>query len=133
MNTQTSFGNFTASTHFQRLKELPTSLSEAQCVSRKQEILICGCFHQRDCYYYHTDKDKYKFICSYPIDVKLESHCVVELIVNIDDHEITLLSFGGKHKHTLVMKYISVWNNANERIKEFGGHQWISFNDNQII
>ncbi|ETO11531.1 hypothetical protein RFI_25845 [Reticulomyxa filosa] len=32
---------------------------------------------------------------------------------NKDSNEITLLSFGGEHKHTLMMKYVSVWSNDN--------------------
>ncbi|ETO14774.1 hypothetical protein RFI_22594 [Reticulomyxa filosa] len=117
-----------ASIPFQSVKKLPTPLSEAQCISHNNEILICGGLRQLDCYSYHTDKDEYKFICSYPSDIRLEGHCVVELVDN--SPEIILLSFGGKYKHALIMKYISVWNNANERIKELGGHQWIPFKDN---
>ncbi|ETO02869.1 hypothetical protein RFI_34544, partial [Reticulomyxa filosa] len=66
-------------THFQTLKELPTPLSQSQCVLHKYEILICGGYDQRACYSYHTLKNEYKFICKYPIGVGLYGHCVVKL------------------------------------------------------
>ncbi|ETO01781.1 hypothetical protein RFI_35658, partial [Reticulomyxa filosa] len=95
------------STYFQSLKDLSIPLSQAQCVLYKHEILICGGHKQRDCYSYNILKDEYKFICDYPSDITLWGHCVVKLIDknNKNDNEITLLSFGGKDKHTLMMKY----------------------------
>ncbi|ETO04542.1 hypothetical protein RFI_32852 [Reticulomyxa filosa] len=103
---------------FQSLDELPILLSGSQCVLHKNEILICGGENERSCYSYHTIKNEYKFICSYPSDVILEGHCVVKLAENNnkdnnDISEITLLSFGGKYKHTLVMKYVNFWNSEN--------------------
>ncbi|ETO05904.1 hypothetical protein RFI_31492, partial [Reticulomyxa filosa] len=78
-------------TPFQTLKELPTTFSSSQCVLYKHEILICGGEYQRACYSYHTLKDEYN-----------------------DINQITLLSFGGdESKHTLVMKYVSVWSDDN--------------------
>ncbi|ETO09990.1 hypothetical protein RFI_27387, partial [Reticulomyxa filosa] len=122
---------------FQTLKELPTPLSHSQCVLYKHELLICGGWNKRSCYSYHTIKNEYKFICDYPSHVKLHGHCVVKLVDNNnkDINQITLLSFGsahnGKNKHTLVMKYISVWNNILNKSNEFNNYnQWIPFINN---
>ncbi|ETN98787.1 hypothetical protein RFI_38700, partial [Reticulomyxa filosa] len=78
-------------------------------------------------------------ICEYPSDVKLEGHCVVKLVNNNREgnNEITLLSFGGLSKHTLIMKYVSVWSNDNDdneikrskKSKKY--NQWIPFTDNK--
>ncbi|ETO15543.1 hypothetical protein RFI_21820 [Reticulomyxa filosa] len=91
---------------FQSLKDLPTSLFESQY--------------------------EYKFICSYPSNVTLQGHCVVKLI---DGNEIILLSFGGYYKHTLMMKYTSVWNKSKKLKKLNNYNQWIPFTDkyNNII
>ncbi|ETO08436.1 hypothetical protein RFI_28950, partial [Reticulomyxa filosa] len=103
---------------FQTLKELPTPLSDPQCVPHKHEILICGGVSKRACYSYHTIKNEYKFICEYPN--------------NKDKNQITLLSFGsnwnGKNKHTLVMKYVSVWSDILDKLNNY--NQWIPFTDN---
>ncbi|ETO35155.1 hypothetical protein RFI_01919 [Reticulomyxa filosa] len=117
-------------TIFQTLKELPTPLTQSQCVPHKNELIICGGSYERACYSYHTLKNEYKFICEYPSDVKLSGHCVVKLIDNNkDSNQITLLSFGsgwdGKN-HTLVMKYVSVWDN-----KSNNHNQWVPFTDNR--
>ncbi|ETO02125.1 hypothetical protein RFI_35310, partial [Reticulomyxa filosa] len=97
-------------TSFQILKKLHTPLSYAQCASHKHELIICGGKNERICYSYHTLKNEYKHICNYPIDVILDGHCVVKLVDNRnkDSNQTTLLSFGGKYKHTLVTKYVSV-------------------------
>ncbi|ETO01317.1 hypothetical protein RFI_36124 [Reticulomyxa filosa] len=124
---------------FQALKELPIPLSRSQCVLHKHELLICGGFNQRACYSYHTVKNEYKFICGYPSDIKLNGHCVVKLVDknnNKDNNEITLLSFGsssfGENKHTLVMKYVSVWSNKSNKSNVLKNYnQWIPFTDNQ--
>ncbi|ETO05853.1 WD repeat-containing protein [Reticulomyxa filosa] len=108
---------------FQSLNKLPTPLYRAQCVLYKHELLICGGAYKRACYSYHTIKNEYKFICEYPADVTLDGHCVVKLTNN--NNGITLLSFGGHYKHTLMMKYVSIWNNKNNYNK------WIPFTDNQ--
>ncbi|ETO16547.1 hypothetical protein RFI_20792, partial [Reticulomyxa filosa] len=55
-----------------------------------------------------------------------------------DSNEVTLLSFGGKNKHTLMMKYASVWSNDNEISKSKKSkkcNQWIPFTDkhNRVI
>ncbi|ETO34285.1 hypothetical protein RFI_02809 [Reticulomyxa filosa] len=123
------------STPFQTLKELPTSFWQSQCVLHKHEILICGGRYQRACYSYHTLKNEYKFICEYPSDVTLMGHCVVKLVDNNnkDINEITLLSFGGiySEKHTLMMKYVSVWSNKSNKSNELNNcNQWIPFTDN---
>ncbi|ETO08920.1 RING zinc finger-containing protein, partial [Reticulomyxa filosa] len=108
-------------THFQTLKELPIPLKESQCILHKYEILICGGYKQRACYSYHILKNEYKFICEYPSHVELDGHCVVKLVDNNNNNkhrnQITLFSVGsdqyGKNKHTLVMKYVSVWSDDN--------------------
>ncbi|ETN97254.1 hypothetical protein RFI_40277, partial [Reticulomyxa filosa] len=50
-------------------------------------------------------------------------------------NEIILLSFGGFFEHALVMKYVSVWSNENDKDNELGKsnnyNQWIPFTDNQ--
>ncbi|ETO29517.1 hypothetical protein RFI_07604, partial [Reticulomyxa filosa] len=86
-----NFGNFNNN-------ELLIPLDQPQCVLHKHELLICGGYEQRACYSYHTLKNEYK------------GHCVVELINNSnnkDINQITLLSFGGSNKHSLVMKYVN--------------------------
>ncbi|ETO36801.1 hypothetical protein RFI_00261, partial [Reticulomyxa filosa] len=95
---------------FQTLMESPILLDQSQCVLHKHELLICGGKGERACYSYHTLKNEYKFFCDYPIGVELEGHCVVKLVdsnsnKDKDNNQITLLSFGGYNKHTLVMKY----------------------------
>ncbi|ETO30497.1 hypothetical protein RFI_06623 [Reticulomyxa filosa] len=114
--------------HFERLKDLPSTLSDSQCVLYKHEILICGGFRKENCYSYHTIKNKYKFICDYPSNIELYGHCVVKLIDN--KNEITLLSFGGSIKHTLMMKHASIWDNNNKIKKSNNYNQWIPFTDN---
>ncbi|ETO06300.1 hypothetical protein RFI_31096, partial [Reticulomyxa filosa] len=87
-----------------------------QCLLHKHELFICGRHKQRACYFCHTLKNEYKFICEYPIDVELFEQCVVKLVDN--NNQITLLSFGGYPKHTLVMKYVSVWSNGSNNDDE---------------
>jgi len=88
------------------------------------EILICGALQYNKCYSYHILTNQYKFICSFPEDVILKGHCVIKCHTNnhVNSHhdpDLTLLSFGsdyrGKNKHTLVMKYKSVWNNNYDK------------------
>ncbi|ETO16697.1 hypothetical protein RFI_20641 [Reticulomyxa filosa] len=120
---------------FQNLKDLPIPLSDSQCVLHKHELLICGGFKQKACYTYHTLKNEYKFICEYPSDVEINGHCVVKLVDNNKDtNQVTLLSFGGKKKHTLTMKYVSVWDNDNDnemnKLKKSNNYnEWTSFTD----
>ncbi|ETO24845.1 hypothetical protein RFI_12311 [Reticulomyxa filosa] len=124
---------------FQSLKDLPIPLHQSPCVPHKHEILICGGAHKRACYSYHTIKNEYKFICEYPSDVYLYGHCVVKLIDNKNKNsdQITLLSFGsdwiGEDRHTLMMKYVSVWKNDNNDYEmniANNCNQWIPFIDN---
>ncbi|ETO34211.1 hypothetical protein RFI_02882 [Reticulomyxa filosa] len=118
---------------FQFLKELPTPLKASQCVLHKHELLICGGDEQRVCYSYDILKNEYKFICEYPSDVQLWGHCVVKLVDNNnkDNNKITLLSFGGYFKHTLMMKYMSVWSNTSNKPNKLSNYnQWIPFKDN---
>ncbi|ETO15291.1 hypothetical protein RFI_22073 [Reticulomyxa filosa] len=122
-------------TTFQTLKELPTPFYQAQCVPHKHELLICGGVYKRACYSYHTLKNEYKFICEYPNHVKLQGHCTVKLVNNNKhSNQITLLSFGGKCKHTLMMKYVSVWSNISDKLNKSNElnnyNQWIPFTDN---
>ncbi|ETO35050.1 hypothetical protein RFI_02024 [Reticulomyxa filosa] len=130
------------------LKALPTPLYLSQCVLHKHELLICGGWDKRACYSYHTIKNEYKLICEYPSDITLMGLCVVELVGNNnkDSNEITLLSFGESSlikKHTLMMKYVSVWSNNNsnningnemnkskESKKLNNYNEWVPFTDN---
>ncbi|ETO27844.1 hypothetical protein RFI_09286 [Reticulomyxa filosa] len=125
-------------TPFQTLKNLPKPFSQTQCVQHKHEILVCGGVSERDCYSYHTLKNEYKFICEYPSDVTLVGHCVLKWVdkSSKDSNEITLLSFGGNaytKRHTLVMKYVSVWDDNNEmnKLKKTNNcNEWVPFTDN---
>ncbi|ETO27233.1 G-protein beta WD-40 repeats containing protein [Reticulomyxa filosa] len=118
------------SSFFETLRSLPASLYGSQCVVYNNEIIICGGVYKRDCYSYHTLKNQYKYICSYPANVFLFGHGVLKLANNTSPNEITLLSFGGRCKHTLVMKYVSVWDeDAIEKAK--CPNEWIQFTDNQ--
>ncbi|ETO28368.1 hypothetical protein RFI_08764 [Reticulomyxa filosa] len=129
--------NQLSNTHFLTLKELPIPLSQSQCVLHKHELLICGGRNERACYSYHTLKNEYKLICQYPSDVQLFGHSVVKLVdsnSNNDKHNntITLLSFGstwgGLNKHTLVMKYVSVWSDDNNNDEMNQSKQFNQFN-----
>ncbi|ETO35899.1 hypothetical protein RFI_01163 [Reticulomyxa filosa] len=112
-------------TPFETLAPLPLPFFQAQCIAYKQEILTCGGNKTNECYSYHTIRNQYKLICSYPKDVILHGHCVLDITNN--NNKITLLSFGGLFKHTLIMNYTSVWNNdkKNEYVNE-----WIPLKDN---
>ncbi|ETO10808.1 WD-40 repeat protein [Reticulomyxa filosa] len=110
---------------FKTLAHPPLSLQCVQCVLYKREIIICGGYLKSDCYSYHTLKNLYKRICSYPNDVDLQGHCVVKIVNSNNPNDITLLSFGGqdyKKRHTLIMNYVSVWNDdyydEDEDVKE---------------
>ncbi|ETO35448.1 hypothetical protein RFI_01613 [Reticulomyxa filosa] len=118
---------------FETLACLPSPLYGGQCVVHKHEILICGGNSNKDCYSYHTIKDQYKYICSYPKDVTLWGHCIVKYLNDNNNNNnnnntniITLLSFGGSKdtkRHVLMMKYVSVWND-NEK-DDIGFNKWI--------
>ncbi|ETO13462.1 WD-40 repeat protein [Reticulomyxa filosa] len=106
-------------TPFETLASLYVPFRLTQCIALKNEIIICGGYNQNSCYSYHTIKNNYKFICEYPNEINLDTHCVLKMIDNNDTNnkdlnEITLLSFCGANKHTLIMKYKSVWDNENE-------------------
>ncbi|ETO26659.1 hypothetical protein RFI_10476 [Reticulomyxa filosa] len=132
---------------FQSLPELPKSFRAAQCILFKDEILVCGGTGTSDCYSYHTLKKQYKYVCSYPSDVKLNGHCVVQLIHSpTNPNGINLLSFGGQGKYqmkqTFSMKYKSVWemsdNNQSESKSEYESvsqsfNTWIRHNENTNI
>ncbi|ETO06101.1 hypothetical protein RFI_31294, partial [Reticulomyxa filosa] len=78
------------------------------------------------------------FICEYPSDVILIGHCVVKLVdnKNKDSNQITLLFLSGceEIRHTLVIKYVSVWSNTldiSNKSNEFNNYnQWVSLKDN---
>ncbi|ETO20412.1 hypothetical protein RFI_16802 [Reticulomyxa filosa] len=133
--------NTDANAPFSALASLPKSISEGQCVTYNDEILICGGFYKSACYSYHTTKNQYKFICSYPDNIELEGHCVVKYLNGDDPNTITLLCFGGQYKnekkHTFVMKYLSVWNNEEKKVESenSGINEWLPFigNNNEVI
>ncbi|ETO17400.1 hypothetical protein RFI_19922 [Reticulomyxa filosa] len=103
---------------FEALKPLPIPLSKCPCVLYKKEILICGGFVKGECYSYHTEKNEYKKICSYPNQIIVWSHQVLRLVNKDSPDEMTLLSFGGAFKHSMIMKYVSVWDDEDDKKKE---------------
>ncbi|ETO12802.1 hypothetical protein RFI_24575 [Reticulomyxa filosa] len=122
-------------TPFEILAPLPDVFFQSQCVIHKHEILICGGYETNNCYSYHTIRNQYKLICSYPKDIILHGHCVVKINNNNNNNlnEITLLSFSGSFKYALIMNYISVWDNDNkkeEEKKDKYNNEWIPFKDN---
>ncbi|ETO25449.1 hypothetical protein RFI_11687 [Reticulomyxa filosa] len=104
-------------TPFETLGPFPDLFCQSQCIAYKHEILFCGGYENSHCYSYHTVRNRYKHICSYPANDSLSGHCVVRLLDNDNPNDITLLSFGGNIKHALVMKYVSVWNEDKDSIK----------------
>ncbi|ETO17250.1 hypothetical protein RFI_20081 [Reticulomyxa filosa] len=119
---------------FETMSSLPVPLSQSQCVTHKHEILICGGYDNGNCYSYHVLKDQYKHICSYPKDVQLRGHCVVKRVSKSNENDITLLSFGGLYdkKHTLMLKYRSVWDEEDKELdirNDSGINQWMPFTD----
>ncbi|ETO25088.1 hypothetical protein RFI_12055, partial [Reticulomyxa filosa] len=129
-----------------KLKDLPIRMFDPQCVRHKHEIIICGCFEERACYSYNILKDEYKLICEYPSNVILSGHCVVKLEDgndSKDSNEVAVLSFGGDKemkRHTLIMKYVSVWSDDNDNDNEMNKskkseklnncNEWVPFTDN---
>ncbi|ETO01926.1 hypothetical protein RFI_35513, partial [Reticulomyxa filosa] len=122
---------------FSILPSLPIPLYQSQCVVHDHEILIFGDYCNNECYSYHTIKRKYKRICSYPNNVKLNGHCVTKLMTNNNNnnaHDVILLSFGGYPRHTLLMKYMSVWSdikNIQNEHKENHINEWVPFLDDK--
>ncbi|ETO10255.1 G-protein beta WD-40 repeats containing protein [Reticulomyxa filosa] len=118
---------------FETLHSLPTPLSQSQCIIHNNEILILGGWNKKACYSYHIIKDQYKYICSYPDDINLYGHCVVKYLDNNNPNNIILLSISGSKyikKQTLIMNYISIWNNNNNKIKKDIYNEWIPLIDN---
>jgi len=72
-------------------------------------------------------KKKYQKICDYPLLVK--GHCVVKWKSDDTNSSITLISFGGVHKHTLTMEYKSVWDQKNRNVI----NRWIRIPNKQVI
>ncbi|ETO22161.1 hypothetical protein RFI_15040 [Reticulomyxa filosa] len=124
--------------HFLRNKNYPLHLSKLNvCYINTNFSFVEVGYQQRACYSYHILKNEYKFICEYPNHVQLYGHCVLKLVDN--NNQITLLSFGGwdkRTRHTLIMKYVSIWNNNNisdvsNKANEFNNYnQWIPFINN---
>ncbi|ETO04886.1 hypothetical protein RFI_32510, partial [Reticulomyxa filosa] len=82
---------------FQNFTELPKPSEALQCLSFKDQILLCGGFETSNCYSYHTIKNRYKYISSYPNVIELYGHCVVQLThLQADSNEINVLL--GKNK-----------------------------------
>ncbi|ETO03132.1 hypothetical protein RFI_34278, partial [Reticulomyxa filosa] len=76
-------------------------------------------------------KKQYKYICSYPNDVQLNGHCVIQLLhPQTNSNEIDLLSFGGQYpsqmKQTFSMKYKSVWGISDHQRDSKSEHDSIS-------
>ncbi|ETO14707.1 hypothetical protein RFI_22661, partial [Reticulomyxa filosa] len=117
---------------FETLVPLPTPLRLTQCVVHGHEILICGGGEIKTCFSYHTLKNQYKLICSYPEGIEM-GHCVVKRL-SPSTNELTLLSLSGqdreKQKYGFVMKYKSVWDNEGENQKEKQYNEWMPFTDN---
>ncbi|ETO36881.1 hypothetical protein RFI_00181 [Reticulomyxa filosa] len=81
-----------------------------QCISFNEEVLLCG----KQSYSYHTIQKKYRLICSYPEDVQLNGHCVVQWKkTETKKKELQLLSFGGQdkdqEKQWFSLTYKSIW------------------------
>ncbi|ETO22761.1 mycorrhiza-induced NACHT/WD40-repeat domain protein, NWD [Reticulomyxa filosa] len=83
-----------------------------------------------ECYSYHTLKNQYKYICSYPDNITLENHNVIKLVSN-NPNDIILLYFGGfvnEIKHTLMMKYVSVWDEGEIELRNTKDYnKWMDF------
>ncbi|ETO31652.1 hypothetical protein RFI_05468 [Reticulomyxa filosa] len=125
--------NMNTSSPFETVTSLPIPLQHTQCVVHNNEIIICGGAKERACYSYHALKQQYKFVCAYPKYAELYGHCVVKRVKKENPNDITLFSFGGqvkKQKHTLIMKYVSVWDYKD---KNGSGpiipNKWIFFTD----
>ncbi|ETO00351.1 hypothetical protein RFI_37096 [Reticulomyxa filosa] len=123
---------------FQILPELPKPLAPSHCILFKDELLIYGGYTTNDCYSYHTLKKQYKYICSYPNDIQMDGHCVVQLIHSqTNSNEIHLLSFGGqggnKMKQTFSMKYKSVWEISESKSEHQSFNTWIRHNQDTNI
>ncbi|ETO25194.1 hypothetical protein RFI_11942, partial [Reticulomyxa filosa] len=122
-------------TRFELLSSLPVGFSLAQCVVHDEELLICGGYRTNQCYSYHLHRKRYKYICCYPKEIELIGHCVVKRVDINNSRAITLLSFGGLHKHTLVMRYKSVWNGEEEKDasacdKTKAWNKWVCLTEN---
>ncbi|ETO19599.1 hypothetical protein RFI_17632 [Reticulomyxa filosa] len=113
------------------LAPLPKEVTEAQCVTIGDEILICGGGRTKDCFSYHVKKGQYKRICAYGREIALVGHSVVlyPLHLKKSNGRQMLLSFGGDVSrygapyHTKWLTYQSVW---EEKPIEDGMNQWTS-------
>ncbi|ETO09840.1 hypothetical protein RFI_27537, partial [Reticulomyxa filosa] len=92
-----------------------------------------GGAHTRNCYSYHTLKNEYKYICSYPNNIELVGHALVKFVNDDYPNTMTLLSFGGQYqnekKHTLIMNYSSIWDGQDIYEEKLSLYQWIPLTD----
>ncbi|ETO17682.1 hypothetical protein RFI_19640 [Reticulomyxa filosa] len=117
--------------------QIPFLANPAMCATQTRTPHLWRFLSKRLLFLTYT-KNEHKFICKYPSDIILQGHCVVKPVDNKkDSNEITLLSFGGLSKHTLTMKYVSVWNDKNDNDNETNNskksnkyNQWIPFTNN---
>ncbi|ETO33501.1 Kelch repeat-containing protein [Reticulomyxa filosa] len=115
---------------FQKVAALPLPLKRGQCVFHNHELLICGGYYERACFSYHILQNQYKLICRYPAETKFYGHTVVKLEDSSDEDSITLLSLGGYPKHTMIMKYTSVWSgNKVSATDSKCVNQWVPLTD----
>ncbi|ETO32398.1 hypothetical protein RFI_04716 [Reticulomyxa filosa] len=100
---------------FKSLPTLPLAMYQSQSVLVfDSEIALCGRRMNSECYSYHTQRQEYKRIGSYPKEVQLLGHCVIACDTKeTKEPYALLLSFGGRLSHTLLMKYKSVWTSNN--------------------
>ncbi|ETO31693.1 hypothetical protein RFI_05423, partial [Reticulomyxa filosa] len=118
-----------SNTLFDTLTPLPLLLANGKnVVTHKNELLLCGGQEDKSCYSYNVLRNEYKLICSYPRNIMLYDHCVVKYN-NKDSDTITLLSFGGYYNHTLIMNYVSVWDDENDEKKI--ENKWLPLFDNK--
>ncbi|ETO20341.1 Kelch motif family protein [Reticulomyxa filosa] len=93
----------------------------AQCVVHNYEILTCG--PHSHCYSYHTHKNKSKFVCSLPFNVRNDEFSILKRVNKSDPNDITLLYLGkpeNEAKYLLQMPYKSVWDSDSDSDNETG-------------
>ncbi|ETO35976.1 hypothetical protein RFI_01086, partial [Reticulomyxa filosa] len=120
--------------NFQPLLELPKTFATSQCILFKEELLICGGINTNGCYSYHTLKKQYKYICSYPNNVKLKGHCVVQLIHSQANlNEIHLLSFGGQDEYIMKQTFSMKYKSSDSKSENQSFNTWIKHNEDTNI
>ncbi|ETO08701.1 hypothetical protein RFI_28686, partial [Reticulomyxa filosa] len=59
-------------------ERLLATISQTQCVTFRNEILLCGGSNNRMCFSFNTSKKSYRMICKYPSDLHcLRGHVVI--------------------------------------------------------